>query len=146
MGGPGQRSWRRARTHFTAGTPIGPISRPRREINPVLFSSVYLKILAFGGNPVHSIPPSPNRIEHPSTGHKNLNFKSQLPNLGGLKFPFWVGPTIRLLHINIVTITPAVAINPFVTRSPMRTTNLLATLTGVEHFIPIWNACLTGYF
>jgi len=38
------------------------------------------------------------------------------------------------------------AINACVTRTPMSTTILLATLTGFGHFIPILFASLTGYF
>ncbi|MEE1963970.1 hypothetical protein V1387_14850 [Allomuricauda taeanensis] len=47
------------------------------------------KVLAKAGlsaNNGDSIPPSPNRIEHPPTGHNNVNFKSLLPNIGWLKF------------------------------------------------------------
>jgi H+/Cl- antiporter ClcA len=38
------------------------------------------------------------------------------------------------------------AINACVTRTPMSTTILLATLTGFSYFIPILFASLTGYF
>jgi H+/Cl- antiporter ClcA len=38
------------------------------------------------------------------------------------------------------------AVNACVTRTPMSTTILLATLTGFGQFIPIFFASLTGYF
>ena len=74
---------------------------------------------------------------------------------GGFIIPlFFVGATLGLLlnqlfpSINLVLamVSCMAAINACVTRTPMSTTILLATLTGFGHFIPILFASLTGYF
>nr|WP_262921899.1 chloride channel protein [Arenibacter sp. A80] len=52
-------------------------------------------------------------------------------------------PTINL---TLAIISCMAAINACVTRTPMSTTILLATLTGFGYFIPILFASLTGYF
>ncbi|MCC8358344.1 chloride channel protein [Salinimicrobium sediminilitoris] len=74
---------------------------------------------------------------------------------GGFIIPlFFVGATIGLIiHQIFPTVDPALAIiscmagiNACVTRTPMSTTILLATLTGFAYFIPILFASLTGYF
>jgi len=74
---------------------------------------------------------------------------------GGFIIPlFFVGATLGLIiHQLFPTINPTLAmvscmaaINACVTRTPMSTTILLATLTGFGHFIPILFASLTGYF
>ncbi|HLT33199.1 MAG TPA: chloride channel protein [Aquaticitalea sp.] len=74
---------------------------------------------------------------------------------GGFIIPlFFVGATLGLiLHQLIPSINPTLAIvscmaaiNACVTRTPMSTTILLATLTGFGHFVPILFASLTGYF
>lgn len=74
---------------------------------------------------------------------------------GGFIIPlFFVGATLGLLlnqlfpSINLVlaVVSCMAAINACVTRTPMSTTILLATLTGFGHFIPILFASLTGYF
>ncbi len=74
---------------------------------------------------------------------------------GGFIIPlFFVGATLGLIiHQLIPSINPTLAIvscmaaiNACVTRTPMSTTILLATLTGFGHFVPILFASLTGYF
>ena len=74
---------------------------------------------------------------------------------GGFIIPlFFVGATLGLLiHQVFPSVDPALAIiscmaaiNACVTRTPMSTTILLATLTGFTYFIPILFASLTGYF
>lgn len=74
---------------------------------------------------------------------------------GGFIIPlFFVGATLGLiLHqifpsisLSLTIISCMAAINACVTRTPMSTTILLATLTGFAYFIPILFASLTGYF
>ncbi|MEO6347580.1 MAG: chloride channel protein [Aquaticitalea sp.] len=74
---------------------------------------------------------------------------------GGFIIPlFFVGATLGLIiHQFVPSISLALAIvscmaaiNSCVTRTPMSTTILLATLTGFTYFIPILFASLTGYF
>lgn len=74
---------------------------------------------------------------------------------GGFIIPlFFVGTTLGLILHNLfpsINLTLAIvscmaAINACVTRTPMSTTILLATLTGFGHFVPILFASLTGYF
>lgn len=74
---------------------------------------------------------------------------------GGFIIPlFFVGATLGLIlhklfpatNLSLVIISCMAAINVCVTRTPMSTTILLATLTGFEYFIPILFASLTGYF
>jgi H+/Cl- antiporter ClcA len=74
---------------------------------------------------------------------------------GGFIIPlFFVGVSLGLiLYILFPSINPTLAIiscmaaiNACVTRTPMSTTILLATLTGFGYFIPILFASLTGYF
>lgn len=74
---------------------------------------------------------------------------------GGFIIPlFFVGATLGLIiHKIFPSVDPALAliscmaaINACVTRTPMSTTILLATLTGFTYFIPILFASLTGYF
>lgn len=74
---------------------------------------------------------------------------------GGFIIPlFFVGATLGLIIHNIFpSISPTLAIiscmaaiNACVTRTPMSTTILIATLTGFSYFIPILFASLTGYF
>lgn len=74
---------------------------------------------------------------------------------GGFIIPlFFVGATLGLIihHIfpdingTLAIISCMAAINSCVTRTPMSTTILLATLTGFGYFIPILFASLTGYF
>lgn len=74
---------------------------------------------------------------------------------GGFIIPlFFCGTALGLLIHNIfpsislsLTIVSCMAaINSCVTRTPMSTTILLATLTGFTYFIPILFASLTGYF
>ena len=74
---------------------------------------------------------------------------------GGFIIPlFFVGATLGLIiHRIFPFVDPALAIiscmagiNACVTRTPMSTTILLATLTGFAYFIPILFASLTGYF
>ena len=74
---------------------------------------------------------------------------------GGFIIPlFFVGATLGLiLHqlfpdikLTLAIVSCMAAINACVTRTPMSTTILLATLTGFGHFIPILFASLTGYF
>lgn len=74
---------------------------------------------------------------------------------GGFIIPlFFVGASLGLIihqlfpetNLSLVVITCMAAINACVTRTPMSTTILLATLTGFDYFIPILFASLTGYF
>lgn len=74
---------------------------------------------------------------------------------GGFIIPlFFVGATLGLIihqviptiHVTLAIISCMAAINSCVTRTPMSTTILLATLTGFGYFIPILFASLTGYF
>lgn len=74
---------------------------------------------------------------------------------GGFIIPlFFCGATLGLIiHQFVPSISLALtivscmaAINACVTRTPMSTTILLATLTGFTYFIPILFASLTGYF
>ncbi|MBZ9730962.1 chloride channel protein [Salegentibacter sp. JZCK2] len=74
---------------------------------------------------------------------------------GGFIIPlFFVGASLGLIlhslfpHINMAlcVVSCMAAINACVTRTPMSTTILLATLTGFNYFIPIFFASLTGYF
>lgn len=74
---------------------------------------------------------------------------------GGFIIPlFFVGATLGLiihqlfpaLNSTLAIVSCMAAINACVTRTPMSTTILLATLTGFGHFIPILFASLTGYF
>lgn len=74
---------------------------------------------------------------------------------GGFIIPlFFVGATLGLiihqlfptLNLTLAIVSCMAAINACVTRTPMSTTILLATLTGFGHFVPILFASLTGYF
>ncbi|MBC9798493.1 chloride channel protein [Sinomicrobium weinanense] len=74
---------------------------------------------------------------------------------GGFIIPlFFVGATLGLIlhHIfpevslTLTIISCMAAINACVTRTPMSTTILLATLTGFSYLTPILFASLTGYF
>ncbi len=74
---------------------------------------------------------------------------------GGFIIPlFFVGATLGIIlhrlfptiHLTLAIVSCMAAINACVTRTPMSTTILLATLTGFGHFIPILFASLTGYF
>ena len=74
---------------------------------------------------------------------------------GGFIIPlFFVGTTLGLIlhhlfpdiNLTLGIISCMAAINACVTRTPMSTTILLATLTGFGYFIPILFASLTGYF
>ena len=74
---------------------------------------------------------------------------------GGFIIPlFFVGATLGLIihqlfpsiNLTLAIVSCMAAINACVTRTPMSTTILLATLTGFGHFIPIFFASLTGYF
>src|SRR5690606_35372145 len=74
---------------------------------------------------------------------------------GGFIIPlFFVGATLGLIihqlfpsiNVTLAIVSCMAAINACVTRIPMSTTILLATLTGFGHFIPILFASLTGYF
>lgn len=74
---------------------------------------------------------------------------------GGFIIPlFFAGATIGLIihqlfpsvNLTLAIVSCMAAINACVTRTPMSTTILLATLTGFGHFIPILFASLTGYF
>lgn len=74
---------------------------------------------------------------------------------GGFIIPlFFVGATLGLIIHNLFpSVDPALAIiscmaaiNACVTRTPMSTTILLATLTGFAYFIPILFSSLIGYF
>src|SRR5690606_22735681 len=74
---------------------------------------------------------------------------------GGFIIPlFFVGATLGLIihqlfptiNLTLAIVSCMAAINACVTRTPMSTTILLATLTGFGQFIPILFASLTGYF
>ncbi|MEQ8219457.1 MAG: chloride channel protein [Arenibacter sp.] len=74
---------------------------------------------------------------------------------GGFIIPlFFVGVSLGLIlyvmfpsiNSTLAIISCMAAINACVTRTPMSTTILLATLTGFGYFIPILFASLTGYF
>jgi len=74
---------------------------------------------------------------------------------GGFIIPlFFVGATLGLIihhffpatNLTLAIVSCMAAINACVTRTPMSTTILLATLTGFSYFIPILFASLTGYF
>lgn len=74
---------------------------------------------------------------------------------GGFIIPlFFVGAALGLIihqlfpgvNLALAVVTCMAAINACVTRTPMSTTILLATLTGFTYFIPILFASLTGYF
>ena len=74
---------------------------------------------------------------------------------GGFIIPlFFVGATLGLIihqvfpgtNLPLAMVTSMAAINACVTRTPISTTILLATLTGFTYFIPILFASLTGYF
>ncbi|MGE5943537.1 MAG: chloride channel protein [Flavobacteriales bacterium] len=74
---------------------------------------------------------------------------------GGFIIPlFFVGATLGLIlhklfpsiNLTLAIVSCMAAINACVTRTPMSTTILLATLTGFGHFVPILFASLTGYF
>ncbi|MDX1753718.1 MAG: chloride channel protein [Salinimicrobium sediminis] len=74
---------------------------------------------------------------------------------GGFIIPlFFVGATLGFIihelvpgvNLSLAIVSCMAAINACVTRTPMSTTILLATLTGFGHFIPILFASLTGYF
>ena len=74
---------------------------------------------------------------------------------GGFIIPlFFVGATLGLIihqlfpniNMTLAIVSCMAAINACVTRTPMSTTILLATLTGFGHFVPILFASLTGYF
>ena len=74
---------------------------------------------------------------------------------GGFIIPlFFVGATLGLIihqifpstNLSLAMVSCMAAINVCVTRTPMSTTILLATLTGFTYFIPILFASLTGYF
>lgn len=74
---------------------------------------------------------------------------------GGFIIPlFFVGATLGIIihrlfptiNLTLSIVSCMAAINACVTRTPMSTTILLATLTGFGHFIPILFASLTGYF
>lgn len=74
---------------------------------------------------------------------------------GGFIIPlFFVGASLGLIlnklipsiNLSLAIVSCMAAVNASVTRTPMSTTILLATLTGFGHFIPILFASLTGYF
>lgn len=74
---------------------------------------------------------------------------------GGFIIPlFFVGATLGLIihhifpstNLTLAIISCMAGINACVTRTPMSTTILIATLTGFSYFIPILFASLTGYF
>lgn len=74
---------------------------------------------------------------------------------GGFIIPlFFVGATMGLIihtlfpatNFTLAAVCCMAAVNVCVTRTPMSTTILLATLTGFTYFIPILFASLTGYF
>lgn len=74
---------------------------------------------------------------------------------GGFIIPlFFVGATLGLIihHLfpgtnqTLTIVSCMAAVNACVTRTPMSTTILLATLTGFSYFVPILFASLTGYF
>src|SRR5690606_8405144 len=73
---------------------------------------------------------------------------------GGFIIPlFFVGATLGVIihhlfpsiNLTLAIVSCMAAINTCVTRTPMSTTILLATLTGFGHFVPIFFASLTGY-
>lgn len=74
---------------------------------------------------------------------------------GGFIIPlFFVGATLGLIicklfpgqDLTLVAVCCMAAINACVTRTPISTIILLATLTGFSHFVPIMFASLTGFF
>src|SRR5690606_3529681 len=74
---------------------------------------------------------------------------------GGFIIPlFFVGACLGLIifqlfpfvNASLAMISCMAAINVCVTRTPMSTTILLATLTGFNYFIPILFASLLAYF
>lgn len=74
---------------------------------------------------------------------------------GGFIIPlFFVGTTLGLIlhhffpsiNVSLAVISCMAGINACVTRTPMSTTILLASLTGFSYFVPILFASLTGYF
>ncbi|TXD76531.1 chloride channel protein [Algoriphagus ratkowskyi] len=74
---------------------------------------------------------------------------------GGFIIPlFFVGATLGLIihqifpetNLTLTIVSCMAGINACVTRTPMSTTILLASLTGFTYFIPILFASLTGYF
>lgn len=74
---------------------------------------------------------------------------------GGFIIPlFFVGATLGLIihqiapetNLTLAIVSSMAAINACVTRTPMSTTILLATLTGFTYLIPILFASLVGYF
>jgi H+/Cl- antiporter ClcA len=74
---------------------------------------------------------------------------------GGFIIPlFFVGATLGLIihqlfpstNLTLAVVSCMAAVNACVTRTPMSTTILLATLTGFGHLVPILFASLTGYF
>lgn len=74
---------------------------------------------------------------------------------GGFIIPlFFVGATLGLIihhftpgaNLTLTMISCMAAINACVTRTPVSTTILLATMTGFGYFVPILFASLTGYF
>ncbi len=74
---------------------------------------------------------------------------------GGFIIPlFFVGATLGLIihhlfpstNLSLAIISCMAAINACVTRTPISTTILIATLTGFSYFIPVLFASLTGYF
>ena len=74
---------------------------------------------------------------------------------GGFIIPLmFVGATLGLIihylfpstSATLAIISCMAAVNACVTRTPMSTTILIATLTGFSYFIPILFASLTGYF
>ncbi|MCM8570286.1 chloride channel protein [Gramella jeungdoensis] len=74
---------------------------------------------------------------------------------GGFIIPlFFVGTSLGIIihllfpftDLSLAVVACMAAINVCVTRTPMSTTILLATLTGFTYFIPILFASLTGYF
>jgi H+/Cl- antiporter ClcA len=74
---------------------------------------------------------------------------------GGFIIPlFFVGATVGLIvnaafpgqNLPLIMVSCMAAINACVTRTPISTIILLATLTGFHHFIPIMFASLTGFF
>src|SRR5690606_10400219 len=74
---------------------------------------------------------------------------------GGFMIPlFFCGPALGLLlhsvfpsiSLSLTIVSCMASINACLTRTPMSTPVLLATLTGFKYFIPILFASLTGYF
>lgn len=74
---------------------------------------------------------------------------------GGFIIPlFFVGTTLGLIihhlipsiGVSLAVVSCMASINACVTRTPMSTTILLATLTGFSSIVPILFASLTGYF